>query len=173
MKTVFFLVALLLLPTIAFAEGRCPPGSYPIGESGCAPIPAGGSSADPAQGPVATGKWETRWGAISEDPASLVTGVSVSMKSKRLAIAAATAECKRLGGKKCQTRLSYFNQCAAIADADAQSLARGAGGSVAAHAETEEEAKRLAMEKCSSAMGGQTCVIAYSACSMSEFKSFR
>nr|WP_267473007.1 DUF4189 domain-containing protein [Stenotrophomonas rhizophila] len=168
------LSALMLVSTAAFAEGRCPPGSYPIGDSrapGCAPIPTGGGS-DAAQGPVATGKWETRWGAISEDAESLATGASVSMKSKRQAVAAATAECKKLGGKSCKLRLAYYNQCAAIADATAESLAKGPGRSTIARAETVDQAKSIAMKECASALGGQTCEVVYSACSMSEFKAF-
>lgn len=173
-RVLIVLVGLVLLPGTAFAEGRCPPGQYPIGgqgAGGCAPIPSSGGA--DSRGAVPTGKWETRWGAISEDPTTLATGASVSMKSKRQAIAAATAECERLGGKACKTRLTYYNQCAAIADATAQSLKGGTGTSIAAHAETEDQAKNLALAQCGSAQGGQKCSIVYSACSMSEFRSFR
>ncbi|WP_448142984.1 DUF4189 domain-containing protein [Stenotrophomonas bentonitica] len=174
MRLMIVLLSLAFLPFTAFAEGRCPPGQYPIGgqgAGGCAPIPSSGGA--DSRGPVPTGKWETRWGAISEDPTTLATGASVSMKSKRQAIAAATAECERLGGKACKTRLTYYNQCAAIADATAESLKGGAGTSIAAHAETEDQAKSLALAQCSSAQSGQKCSIVYAACSMSEFKSFR
>lgn len=174
MKAVLVLVfAFLICPFSAFAEGGCPPGSYPIGGQGvqgCAPIPQGGGAA--ADGPRATGKWETRWGAIAEDPISMATGASVSMKSKRKAVDAATAECKRMGGRNCKVRLAYFNQCAAIADATAQSLASGPGASVASRAETAPKAEALALKDCSSAGNGQQCEISYSACSLSEFKAF-
>lgn len=168
------LSVLFFVAESAMAEGRCPPGQYPIGDHrapGCAPIPSGVASGS-QQGPVATGKWETRWGAISEDPDSLATGAAVSMKSKRQAVAAATAECKKLGGKSCQLRLAYYNQCAAIADATAESLAKGPGRSTIARAETVDLAKSIAMKECASALGGQTCEVVYSACSMSEFKAF-
>lgn len=174
MKRLLLLSVLMLASAVAFAEGGCPPGSYPIGDSrapGCAPIPTGGGSGG-AQGPVATGKWETRWGAISEDAESLATGAAVSMKSKRQAVAAAMAECKRLGGKNCKLRLAYYNQCAAIADATAESLVNGPGRSTIARAETVSQAESIAMKECTSALGGQKCEIAYSACSMSEFKAF-
>jgi len=173
-RVLIVLMSLACVPFMASAEGRCPPGQYPVGGQGvggCAPIPSSGGS--DSQGPVATGKWETRWGAISEDPTSLATGASVAMKSKRQAIAAATAECKRLGGRACKTRLTYFNQCAAIADATSDSLKSGAGTSIAAHAETDEQAKDLALQQCRSAQGGQQCSVVYSACSLSEFKPFR
>lgn len=168
------ILVLTAVPTTSLAEGRCPPGQYPVGgqgTGGCAPIPSSGGA--DARGPVPTGKWETRWGAISEDLTTLATGASVSMKSKRQAIAAATAECEKLGGKACKTRLTYFNQCAALADATAESLNGETGTSIAAHAETEDQAKNLALAQCGSAQGGQKCGIVYSACSMSEFRSFR
>lgn len=158
----------------ALAEGRCPPGQYPIGDSrapGCAPIPDGGGS-DLQQGPVATGKWETRWGAIAEDSGTLTTGAAFSMKSKRRAVSAAIAECSRLGGKQCKLRLAYHNQCVAIADPSAQSLARSSGQSMAVTAETEDKAKEIALSQCQAYGSGQICNVVYSGCSMSEFKAF-
>lgn len=177
MKKILLTFAILFSPLSVFAEGRCPPGQYPIGDDrapGCAPIPgtAGGSAAE-AGSPVPTGKWETRWGAIVEDAENLSTGASVSMKSKRQAISAAESECKRLGGKKCKLRLAYYNQCVAIADPDASQIANGGGKSMAVSAQTLERAKLMALEQCRGTDGGQTCTIAYSACSMSEFRSFR
>lgn len=100
------LIAMLLAPLLASAEGRCPPGQYPIGDDrapGCAPIPgAVGTAATPPSAP--TGKWETRWGSIAEDDSAnsrgvpLVTGVSESRKSKRDANTAAIEQCKSGGG---------------------------------------------------------------------------
>lgn len=58
----------LALPCLAKAEGRCPPGQFPVGGQGmegCAPIPGGGGDSGPAA-PVPTGEWEMRWGAIAE-----------------------------------------------------------------------------------------------------------
>jgi hypothetical protein len=67
----FMSIALLLLaPLGAFAEGRCPPGQFPVGGQGmlgCAPIPGGSGAAAGPSAPRPTGKWETRWGAIAED----------------------------------------------------------------------------------------------------------
>jgi len=96
----------LLAPTIALAEGACPPGQYPVGGQGvvgCAPIPQGGTGGS-VGAPRPTGKWETRWGAVVEDNTSsnLATGTAVSRKSKREAIAAATLVCEEMGGKKMQ-----------------------------------------------------------------------
>lgn len=177
MSKLILAVMLVLVPVIGFAEGRCPPGQYPIGDDrapGCAPIPGaegGGGAGMPA--PVPTGKWETRWGAIVEDAENLATGASVSMKTKRQAVSAAEAECRKVGGRNCKLRLAYYNQCIAIADPDARQIADGGGKSMAVSAQTVEKAKTMALEQCRATDGGQTCTIAYSACSMSEFKSFR
>lgn len=50
----------------SLAEGRCPPGQYPIGGQGvrgCAPMPGGGAGSNGVS-PRPTGRWETRWGAL-------------------------------------------------------------------------------------------------------------
>ncbi|MBA0388196.1 DUF4189 domain-containing protein [Stenotrophomonas maltophilia] len=178
----FLAAALLIAPFSALAEGRCPPGQYPVGGQGvggCAPIPGGSSS--PSTGssaPVPAGKWETRWGAIAEDkkPATgglMATGVSVSQKSKRAAEAAAIDGCVRRGGTKCEIRLSYHDQCAAIADPSPRSGGRAAGNSIVASAETLDEAQSLALKECASVNDGGACEVAYSACSMSEFRAYR
>lgn len=108
MKTLLLLM-LLLISDLAMAEGRCPPGQYPVGDErhgvgGCAPIP-GGQAQGGAQpsAPVPTGEWETRWGAIAQDAArqsggNLPIGVSASKKSKREAQIEAISQCRRMGG---------------------------------------------------------------------------
>lgn len=64
------LVGLLLCLFVtgeARAEGRCPPGQYPIGGQGvggCAPIPGSGTGGVQS-GPIATGRWIKTWGAIA------------------------------------------------------------------------------------------------------------
>lgn len=173
---------LCVAPFWVHAEGRCPPGQYPIGDSrapGCAPIPGATGGATETPSPVPTGKWETRWGAIAEDSgagasgAPLATGVSESRKSKAEATKVALGQCKAVGGKKCKISIAYFNQCVALADPTKEQLALGRGRSFSYGAETLEQARALAMRKCETAEGGQMCKIIYSACSMSEFKSFR
>lgn len=119
-----------------------------------------------------------RWGAIAEDkkPAtggSMATGVSVSQKSKRAAEAAAIDGCVRRGGSKCEIRLSYHDQCAAIADPSPRSGGKAAGNSIVASAETLDEAQSLALKECASVNDGGACEVAYSACSMSEFRAYR
>jgi len=180
-RVLLLAVAFFLAPLTALAEGRCPPGQYPVGSEqgvlGCAPIPGGAAGTGETSAPVPTGKWETRWGAVAEDreaePGSpMSTGAVIGQKSKRAAEAIALERCERSGGKKCYVRMAYYNQCAAIADV-VLSGSMAAGKSTAVSAETLEKAKSLALTQCSSLNTGATCEIAYSACSMSEFKSFR
>lgn len=182
MKSVLVFMMLLLVPTVVLAEGRCPPGQYPIGDDrapGCAPIPGASVGGGESGSPTPTGKWETRWGAIAEDTApsspgqSLATGVSKSRKSKRDANSAAMAECVRMGGAKCKVRTSYYNQCVALADPSPKQGAAEPGLSTTFTAANEDEAKSLAVQSCERGAGGQRCQVIYSACSMSEFKSFR
>ncbi|WP_414715703.1 DUF4189 domain-containing protein [Stenotrophomonas maltophilia] len=178
----FLVVTLLIAPFSALAEGRCPLGQYPVGGQGvggCAPIPGGSSSSSAgSSAPAPAGRWETRWGAIAEDkkPATgslMATGVSVSQKSKRAAEAAAIDGCVRRGGSKCEIRLSYHDQCAAIADPSPRSGGLAAGNSIVASAETLDEAQLLALKECASVNDGGACEVAYSACSMSEFRAYR
>ncbi len=177
-------VLMALLSTASFsvcAEGRCPPGQFPVGGQGmlgCAPIPVSDGTAGAPQpaAPRPTGKWETRWGAIAEDSSNLSTGTSTSQKSKRAAVAEAVDDCKRAGGKSCKLRLAYHNQCVAVADPTMEFVRSQPKGTLTttnvSAAETEGRARSNAMEECQKAGSGQQCSIVYSACSMSEFKKF-
>jgi len=180
MRLVLILI-LIAAPGLALGEGRCPPGQYPVGGQGvggCAPIPGSGGAGAGSGAPVATGKWETRWGAIAEDSAPraagapLATGVSESRKSKREANAVALEECNKVGGKKCTISITYHNQCVALADPTLEQLKARGGKSTGYSAKTAEDAKALAMNECEGLDGGQQCRIIYSACSLSEFKAF-
>ncbi|MFA1733583.1 DUF4189 domain-containing protein [Xanthomonas campestris] len=166
----FLLIGLLVYvtlgqPSLARAEGSCPPGFYPIGGqgvSGCAPI--GGSSG--AASPTATGEWETRWGALSMDEANGFVGASSSQKSKSLARKEAEIECKKLGGVKCRPIFYYKNQCAAIA------VSLGVSGFGYSGAPSTNEAETSAMKACSAKSDVGKCKITYSACSMSSFRKY-
>ena len=180
-----WLVLLVLVVTSCpiWAEGRCPPGQFPVGGQGmlgCAPIPGGGAGSAEAISPAPnpTGKWETSWGAVVEDikpspDRPLATGVAVSQKSKRAAVSLATEQCKAQGGNKCEVRIAYYNQCVAIADPDPINGRIPAGlTSSAVGAETLERAGSVAIANCRSGSNGASCSVTYSACSMSEFKKF-
>lgn len=174
MRVTFLGLMLLLLPTIALAEGRCPPGQYPVGDQnagGCAPIP--GAQQTAPQSP--SGRWETRWGAVAEDSApvaaggTLATGAAVSQKSKRAASALAMSKCEEMGGKKCEVLLTYHNQCVAMVDPVGERMPGAI--STTSTAESAELAAKRALDRCQ-AVEGQLCKVFYSACSMSEFRRF-
>ena len=174
------LVTLMSLSSVALAEGNCPAGFYPIGGQGvqgCAPIP--GRAVPQAQGqPRATpGVWEDRWGAIADDSAdrlgaTLVTGVVRSRGSEAEAKRMALAECVRLGGKECAVRMTYYNQCVAIADPMNVKGGSPVGQAVIARAPSEAKARANAVSSCSRLRNGQVCEIAYSACSFAEFRAY-
>lgn len=69
--------------------------------------------------------------------------------------------------------MAYFNQCVALADPTMDQLIARGGKSIGYRAKTDEDAKALALKECEGLDGGQQCRIIYSACSLSEFKSFR
>lgn len=173
MKVVVLGLCLLILPFVAFAEGGCPPGQYPIGGQGvvgCAPIPG----AKPSGNAAPSGRWETRWGAIAEDRSpspgqSLATGLAKSMPSKRAATNAALDRCRAKGGNKCEIRISYYNQCVALADPVSASGDMVGGVSTASRALGLEKVRAQALAECSSQNSGARCALAYSACSMSEW----
>nr|WP_080376630.1 DUF4189 domain-containing protein [Stenotrophomonas pavanii] len=94
-------IVLALTSDLAWAEGRCPPGQYPIGgqgAGGCAPIPAGGSG---AESPRPTGRWIKTWGAIALSPSG-ASGASTGKKSKSLAAKEAEAVCAQEGASGCK-----------------------------------------------------------------------
>lgn len=178
LRRLVFLFVLVFAPVAAFGEDACPPGSYPVGGQGvqgCAPIPQSGTG-EPRR-MVPDGEWETRWGAVAEgknaaDPnGPTATGVSVSQKSKKAAVQLALQECKRGGGQDCEIRIDYYNQCVALADPTAAARDTGATLSSIVRAETLSQASTMAMQRCEA--GGQQCEVVYSACSLSEFRSFR
>lgn len=186
MKRTLLLVALFVVPAMAWAEGRCPPGQYPIGDDrqgvgGCAPIPGGqgqGGAAQPSA-PVPTGEWVTRWGAIAQGAAGksgvpTAIGVSESKSSKALAVSAALASCAEAGGASCRVLIDYHNQCVALAGPGIREYRENGGGETYSfRAPTQREAQLKALQGCRDQGRGLTCELVYSACSMSEFRSFR
>lgn len=142
----------------AFAEGRCPPGYYPVdtpGVAGCAPIPV-----IPQTGPArsAQPQWETRWGAIAIDGTNSVVGAVTGMQSKRKAEKAAIKQCRAKGGDRCEVELAYYNQCGVIAWGDT--------GYVTAGSATVPEASELAVRQCNQSTSN--CRVYYADCSLPE-----
>ena len=177
MRLPLVLLMLVLLPLNAFAEGACPPGQYPIGGQGvvgCAPIPGSGSSGSGAA-TRPTGEWETRWGAVADDAKpvatgeKIATGVAASQKSKRAAESMALSRCKQGGGSACKVKLSYYNQCVALADPVGEQVL---GAITTANTAADiDQARAAALTDCES-VKGQKCEVYYSACSMPEFRRF-
>lgn len=176
----FAMLFLLAISSVALAEGRCPPGQYPIGGQGvggCAPIPGGQASAESGS-PVPTGRWETRWGALAQDVGRrtsevLAIGVAEARKSKREAKSLALSECRRMGGQECEIILEYHNQCVALAGPVIGSVPLMNVKTVAYRSPNERDAKAESVRLCEAEGKGRSCAVIYSACSMSEFKSFR
>lgn len=168
---------LLFVSFGVYAEGRCPPGQYPVGDQnagGCAPIPGGGAA---GQWQRPAGEWQTRWGAVAEDfsaaerGGATSTGVAESRRSKREAGKVAIEQCKKGGGQDCRVVASYYNQCIAIADPLPKSKGGPGGASSIISAITADVARSEALKRCG-AGSGAPCTVAYSACSMSEYRSF-
>lgn len=156
---------LLTLSVGVGAEGRCPPGQYPIGDSrapGCAPIPAGGGTAPEAR---ATGRWIKTWGSFALSPGG-ESDVANGRRRKADAERDAVAICSQAGGKNCKPAFTYKNQCAAAAVPNA-----GNGGTSFGRSATQEVSKGLALKECQ-AGGGDDCQIVYSGCTEPEFEAF-
>lgn len=104
-SAILFFSIMWLPATIAWAEGNCPSGYYPIGGgnggwNGCAPMSSGSGSGSGPANPGAS--WATRWGAIATDRVG--TFGTEGLASKRQAKSAALAECKKHGGKNARYR---------------------------------------------------------------------
>lgn len=160
------LAVVLALPSdLAWAEGRCPPGQYPIGgqgAGGCAPIPAGGSG---AESPRPTGRWIKTWGAFAASPSG-IAGAASGWRKKVDAGSAAVRSCSDAGGRDCQVKFTYKNQCATAAVSNA-----GAGGTFYSAAATKEEAAGLSLAQCRAA-SKRTCEVVMSNCTEPEFEKF-
>ncbi len=151
------LVAFAFLPFAASAEGRCPPGQFPVGGPGmlgCAPTGGGAPS------PLAEA-WTAPWGAIATSPTQLAMGVSNTQNRKRRAEREALDQCKRSGAKDCVIRVSYQNSCVAVAsppEPTPQHLVVG-------RAFTLENAITTATAECF-LQGVGECKVGYSDCSV-------
>jgi len=154
----------------AYAEGRCPPGQYPVGGQGvggCAPIPGygGNQTAQPAPPPIDPGRYEDRWGAMALSDSTPDAGVVVDQLTEGDAKRVAIEKCSRNGLKDCRILLTYRNQCAAwvVPSADSPGAKTGISAGL-----SEQAAVDNATSKCKHAPGG-SCVLAYSACSLPQW----
>ena len=140
------------------AEGRCPDGYFPIGGGsagweGCAPMGGGEDEGSASAEP----QWQSRWGAVAVTNGAF--GYSHSWPSERKAIKEALKQCKNdARGATCHVRLTYHDQCVA--------LAWGDGGNTAASAVNQAKAEQMALSSCSQETAN--CKIYYSGCSYPE-----
>ncbi|HGK7302245.1 TPA: DUF4189 domain-containing protein [Stenotrophomonas maltophilia] len=164
----FLILLALAAPASALAEGRCPPGQYPVGGQGvggCAPIPggAGGDAAETAPRPI--GYWIKTWGAIALSPKSGDMGAAVGHKEKAAAVAEAQARCATYGAADCKVLTTYKNQCVAYAtDTEKMKVKSGTAAS-------KEDATRVVMAACAKS-GLNDCKVLYTDCFEPIFKSY-
>jgi hypothetical protein len=141
------------------AEGRCPDGYFPIGGGnagweGCAPM---GPEAGAGDAGATQPQWETRWGAVATTDGAM--GVSTAKNSQDSAEQEAISQCQaHSGGKVCQVRIAYYNQCVAVAWGD--------GGSRMTRSPDIGDAEATALNNCKKST--TNCDLYYSACSYAE-----
>ena len=156
-------LSLCLTAGVAFAEGNCPAGYYPIGGQGvqgCAPINGGGGSVgDSAPRPAV--RWQKTWGAQSSSTNGIaysVTGKSSKSEAERDAVRG----CRQLGGIGCEAMFTYKNQCYAVARVG------GGKGDYFARAGSIRRARAVATEGCRT-QGGTDCEILNAECTEPRF----
>lgn len=154
------LLLLAFLCPAAFAEGRCPPGMYPIhavGVAACAPIPKAKASAPASTFPrpveVST------WGAIATEADSGKVGTAILQLSEKEARDLAVARCNEQSiTKRCEIISIYSNQCGALAWGN-DYASSGSGL-------TPELASFHALNRCERGNGGFECKVYVVECSM-------
>ena len=162
-----FLVCLASwIPIAAWAQ--CAPG-VPCGgnPSGIPPTAPGSPYAQPEYGTVPpsgnvneeSARWADRWGAIALDPDSGRAGTVTGKVSKSVASNTALSECAQHDGNNCRVILTYYNQCAAVAQPDNN------GPVSSASAVDISTAEDHALGACNTR---GKCSVVYSACSPAE-----
>lgn len=162
-----FIILIIGFCADALAEGRCPPGQYPIGDSrapGCAPIPGGEGSVN--SDPKPSGRWIKTWGAIAMSGGTGDVGAALGKRTKSEAEKAAIVSCSNDGARDCKVSYTYKNQCVSLVSpaSSSESSTVGRGGSV-------EKATEMAMKVCTE-RGSSGCKVLYSACTDPIFESF-
>ncbi len=164
---IFLFISLFLLSDSVFAEGGCPPGSYPANPPAtnvCNPLPDSGNN-NQVQQSLPRGRWQTRWGAIAIGSGETGDGIGLvrNKTSKKAAEQAAILQCRNSGGGVgCEPAFTYYNQCAVIAWGDTRPFLQGA--------ESLEIASKLAMDRCIAK--DKNCKIVYTDCTDAEWVSY-
>ncbi|WP_223875547.1 MULTISPECIES: DUF4189 domain-containing protein [Xanthomonas] len=140
------------------AQTRCPQGVQP-GAAQC--LPDDGQSA-PAR---PTGEWIKTWGAVVGSDHSGEAWTTVGKLTKEDAEDEAVSECKKAGASDCRIRISYQNQCVAMASPVA------AGGTATVGGKSKEVAGRRALSICQKNNNSE-CTIIYSDCTAPIFNKY-
>lgn len=153
-KSIFSALALLMFTGNSLSQSMPPPAH----SNSPYYVPPGAQSGNGVNNSQPALRWSNRWGAIASDKNGHY-GASRDFSTKKLAINGALADCEKEGGSGCKVNISYHNQCAAIAASD--------GGRTFLQTDAyEDTAKELALERCSSSYGEDSCWIYYSGCSL-------
>ena len=176
--TLILLSFLSFFSPSSFAEGNCPPGQYPIGGQGavaCAPIPQDGNLTQQPARPLR--KWIKTWGAIAMGWMGPVPyyAVPTGMLSETEAETEALARCSKKGPKDCAIKLTYFNQCAAIAEPQtAENLIPDGSVTIFTGNASIDGASSKAKEECKNRNKDfpVTCKVIYKNCSKQIFQKF-
>jgi hypothetical protein len=155
-------IAAFFLVGAGAAFAQCAPGIPSAGNPRCippnqqnSPYYEGQANAEAPAPEQPRVVWANRWGSIAMDDNG-AAGTVVDQTSESAARKEALARCEENGGKKCETVLSYHNQCAAVAQMPS-------GGPVfASRAPTQAEAESNSVSNC----GQKGCSVVYSRCSL-------
>lgn len=158
------LVAILLASASQSLWAQCAPGIPGAGNPGCIPptqpnSPYSQGGTNPSLPPASTGPapvWRDSWGAIAVDVNSGKAGMTENAVSKAAASKEALERCSDEGGRNCTIQLTYFNQCAAIAQEREGGMTRMSSDA------SQREAERRAVENCG---GERVCEVVFSRCS--------
>ena len=148
--TVF--VVLLMFSMASYAQTACPQGVGP-GDPRCGP--AGGANTVAPSQQTHWMRWKLTWGAVALSSTGELGAVTGEF-SKRKAEREALRRCQSWGGKDCVIKITYKNQCAAVAWPGSE-RARSAYASAA----TADEAERVALSTCNH---DGSCRVVYSKC---------
>lgn len=145
----------LSLVSCQSVDAQCATGVN-TGSGGCAPPEAlnipGYENANDVQAALPPYRWVDLWGAIAIDPDTGQAGTPADMESESAAIRAAMHDCSAKGATGCRLRITYHNQCAAVA--------WGPRGNGVGSGPEPDAAQEMAMKSCEDT----TCKIVYSNC---------
>lgn len=164
-NTLILLAICLMAAAFAPASAQaCPQGISSAGNPSCIPPDLSGSSgaARGSTRAVPLGRWHKTWGAVAMDYESSGAGVALQRFSRKDAEREALTQCALKGHLNCKVRLTFHNQCGAVAGS--------VGGNAIglANAPSESRASASALRQCE----GPRCEVWYSGCTKPIFERF-